>query len=372
MVGMKLTELTTPAFLVDRARVEKNCATILDKARRSGVRLRPHVKTHKTVEAARLQHGGAHGPITVSTMAEAEFFAASGFDDITWAVPFDPAKLGRVDALAARARLQLLLDHPGALKALEERARSSSIRYRVYLKIDSGARRSGLEPDDPRLIDLARLIARSDAVDFRGVLTHAGHSYLARSRDEILRIAEEEAAVLTRTRALLAQPDLERSLGSTPTAAVVERFPDCEEARPGNYVFFDAFQATLGSCTLDDVAVSVLVSVIGIYPGQNRIVVDGGALAFSKDTGPTHLEPRFGYGIVCDAELRPLPMRLVSMSQEHGQITVHDRETLERLSIGTRLRVIPNHSCLTAAMFDHYRILDGDRVIDEWRPVRGW
>ena len=370
---MHLSEAATPSFLVDRHRVERNCAGMLEKAKESKVRLRPHVKTHKTIEGARLQLGADNGPVTVSTLAEAEFFADGGFDDILWALPLDPAKLDRIDALGRGARIQLLIDHPQTVAAMEEHARSRGTRYEVWLKIDSGARRAGVDPESPGAIELAQRIAASQSLDFRGLLTHAGHSYHARNRDEILRIAEEEAAVLTRFRERAGVKGLERSIGSTPTASLVERFPECEEARPGNYVFFDAFQATLGSCSIDDVAVSVLVSVIGLYPEQNKVIVDGGALAMSKDGGPVHLDPDFGFGIVCDTALRPLPMKLLSMSQEHGQILGVEEGSLARVAIGTKLRIIPNHSCLTAAMFDRYLVHDaGGRLLEEWRPARGW
>jgi D-serine deaminase-like pyridoxal phosphate-dependent protein len=137
--------------------------------------------------------------------------------------------------------------------------------------------------------------------------------------------------------------------------------------RPGNYVFFDAFQATIGACALRDVAVSVLTTVVGSYPERNALIIDAGALALSKDAGPLHIDPRFGYGIVCDLELNPLPMRIEALSQEHGKVS-----TRTNVPVGTRLRVVPNHSCLTAAMFDAYQILDGGRIVDQWRPVRGW
>jgi D-serine deaminase-like pyridoxal phosphate-dependent protein len=368
-----LIEAATPSFLVDRQRVERNCARMLEKAKESKVRLRPHVKTHKTIEGARLQLGAEKGPITVSTLAEAEFYADAGFDDITWALPLDPSKLGRVDALGHRVRIQLLIDHLQTVRAIEEHARSRGARYEVWLKVDSGARRAGVDPESPQAIELAQRIEASELLDLRGLLTHAGHSYQARSRDEILQIAEREAAVLSRLRERAGVAGVERSIGATPTASMVERFPECEEARPGNYVFFDAFQATLGSCSIDDVAVSVLVSVIGLYPEQNKVIVDGGALAMSKDPGPAHLDPGFGFGIVCDTSLRPLPLRLVSMSQEHGQVVAAEEGALARVGIGTKLRIIPNHSCLTAAMFDRYLVHDAEgRLLEEWRPARGW
>jgi D-serine deaminase-like pyridoxal phosphate-dependent protein len=358
-----LTEIATPAFLVDRTVVQRNCTRMRDKAQASGVRFRPHVKTHKVVEIGRMQHGGAAGPITVSTLAEAEHFADAGFRDITYAVPIAPAKLDRAAALARRIeRLNVLVDSEEAFRALEAHEHV----FDVFLKVDCGYHRAGVDPENPDSSRLALRMVESDRVHFQGLLTHAGHSYNARDVEEVRRVAAEESASLTRFRALLGVETV-RSIGSTPTLAVVERFDDCDEVRPGNYVFFDAFQATLGSCTRDDVAVSVLTTVVGSYPERGALIVDAGALALSKDLSPEHLDPLFGYGIVCDLELRPLPMRLAALSQEHGRI-----ETRAHVPVGTRLRILPNHSCLTAAMYDVYHVLADGRVVDEWRPVRGW
>ena len=370
-VPSSFSSVATPAFLVDRSVVARNCEAMREKARSSGVSFRPHVKTHKTVEIGRMQHGGAAGPITVSTLAEAEHFAKDGYRDITYAVPVAPEKLERVAELAARVdRLSVLLDSERTLHAIEEYAAGNEITFDVFLKVDCGYHRAGVDPDSPDSVRLAMALARSEAVRFQGLLTHAGHSYHARDVEEILRVAAEEAGSLTRFRALLASEGLgeaQRSIGSTPTAAVVERFSECDEVRPGNYVFFDAFQATIGSCRLEDVAVSVLTTVVGSYPERGSLIVDAGALALSKDLGPDHIQPQFGYGLVCDLDLQPLPMRIAALSQEHGKILAETN-----VPVGTKLRIIPNHSCLTAAMYDSYQIVDRGKVVDEWRPVRGW
>jgi D-serine deaminase-like pyridoxal phosphate-dependent protein len=364
-------ELTTPAFLIERSVLHRNCDRMRRKALDSGVAFRPHVKTHKSVEIGRIQHGGYIGPITVSTLAEAEAFAASGFRDITYAVPISPEKLPRAAALASRIeRLGILIDSESALRAIEAYSASHGTLFDVFLKVDCGYHRAGVDPQSPDSVRLAVAIARSDGARLQGLLTHAGHSYHARDREDIRRVAAEELGCLTRFRAILAGEGLGetlRSVGSTPTASVVDAFEGCDEVRPGNYVFYDAFQSTIGSCLLEDCAVSVLATVIGSYPERSTLIVDAGALALSKDLGPDHVDPRFGYGVVCDMELRPLPMRIIALSQEHGKIEAHSG-----VPVGTRLRIIPNHSCLTAAMFDRYHILDRGKVVDQWKPVRGW
>jgi D-serine deaminase-like pyridoxal phosphate-dependent protein len=364
--------VSTPAFLVDRPRLTRNLQRMRTKALSSGVAFRPHVKTHKTVEIGRMQHDGALGPITVSTLAEAEGFAAAGFRDITYAMPIAPEKLGRAAELAARIdRLNLLLDSETAYLAIESFARSNDVTFDVFLKVDCGYHRAGVDPESPDSVRLALQLARSERIRFQGLLTHAGHSYHARDREEVKRVAAEEAGCLSRFRALLAGEgfhDARRSIGSTPTASVAESFTECEEVRPGNYVFFDAFQATIGSCAMDDVAVSVLTTVVGSYPERGTLIVDAGALALSKDSGPDHVVPHFGYGIVCTTDLQPLPMRIAALSQEHGRIEAPHTN----VPVGTKLRILPNHSCLTAAMFPTYHIIEGGKVVDEWTPVRGW
>jgi D-serine deaminase-like pyridoxal phosphate-dependent protein len=354
----------TPAFLVDKNIVEQNCSRMREKARHSKVAFRPHVKTHKSIEIARMQHGGAIGPITVSTLAEAEFFAGAGFRDITYAVPIAPEKLTRAAELARRIdRLNVLIDSFEALHAIEEHGGP----FDVFLKVDCGYHRAGVDPADPESARLGQAIAKSKAARFRGLLTHAGHSYDARCVEEIRKIAAQESGSLTRFRERLAMNQLMRSVGSTPTLSVIEKFDNTDEVRPGNYVFFDAEQVAMGSCRREDVAISVLATVVGSYPERNNAIIDAGALALSKDRGAEHIDPQIGYGILCDLDLNPLPMRLAALSQEHGKI-----ETSSHLPVGTQVRIIPNHSCLTAAMYDAYHVIADGKIVDQWRPVRGW
>jgi len=345
-----------------------------EKAERSNVRFRPHVKTHKSVEIGRLQFGGSIGPITVSTLAEAEFFAADGFRDITYAFPIAPDKLARAAALAAKIdRLSLLFDHSQTLDAIEFFARTNSVGFDLWLKVDCGYHRAGVDPSDPQSIQLARRASDSPLTRFHGFLTHGGHSYQAKNRDEILAVALEETSVLQTFRIAFesagGQKGLLVSVGSTPTAAVVERFDGCDEVRPGNYVFYDAFQAEVGSSTLDQAAALVLTTVVALYPAQRKIMIDAGALALSKDLGATHLGAK-GYGVVLDLDRNELPFEIFSLSQEHGQL----RMTSEHrgVAVGDRLLIVPNHSCLTAALFDRYHVVEEGKVVDEWRPARGW
>ncbi len=366
-------DLTTPFFVVDRAIARRNARRMREKAAENGVSLRPHVKTHKTVEGARLQLGAELGPITVSTLAEAEDFADHGFEDITYAVPIAPAKLERCAALGGRVQhLNLLIDSARAIVAIEEFARAQSISFDVFLKIDCGYHRAGVEPSDPEAVRLAKMLLESGTLRFKGLLTHAGHSYHASSREEIVPIAASEQQCLTEFATTLEGEGITglcRSVGSTPTMSVAERI-DADEIRPGNYLFFDVFQASIGSCRLDDCAAWVVASVIGVYPERCEAIIDCGALALSKDAGPTHIDHAGGFGFVTDLTGVRMGCRLKSLSQEHGILSFDDPATLPPL--GRLVRIVPNHSCLTAALFDAYVVIEDGSVVGEWRPSRGW
>ena len=374
---MRIADLWTPAALVDLDRLERNAARMAERAHRLGVRLRPHVKTHKTLEAARLQVRGHFGGITVSTLAEASFFAAGGFSDITWAVPVAPAKLRDAAELAPKVgRLSLVVEHPEAAAAVEACARERGIRLALFLEVDCGGARTGVDPSRPESVALAAGIAGSPHLNFRGILTHAGQSYSCRDAAAIRAVAEHERDVMVAFAARLRSAGVrvdEITVGSTPTVAFAADLRGVTEVRPGNYAFYDATQAAIGSCRLGDVAFTVLVRVIACHPERRQLVTDGGALALSKDAGPVQVDAECGFGVVLDVSGEPLPgWRVVSLSQEHGILRSSEPFAPCPLAIGTPLRIIPNHSCLAAALFERYAVVRGDEVMGEWRPVRGW
>lgn len=349
-----------------------------EKAERSGVVLRPHVKTHKTVEAARLQLGSEYGPITVSTLAEAEHFASAGFRDITYAVPIAPGKLGRVAALQRDLEaLHVLVDHPDAVRAMDQFGQANGVSFSTYIKVDCGYHRAGIDPESSLAVELAGMIHTSKHVALAGLLTHAGHSYHATTRDEIERIAVQEADAVSTLKSRLEESGIEpgiRSVGSTPTAAVVERFDGTDEIRPGNYVFYDVFQASIGVCRIEDCAASVLATVISVHPERRSVLIDAGALALSKDRGATHIDDAGpGYGLVVrDDDRVSADLRLTTLSQEHGQIEASSESAAARIEVGEKVRILVNHSCLTAAMYERYHVVRGNEVVGEWYPAKGW
>ena len=375
---MRITELKTPCALVDLDVVERNCARMSARAEGLGVKLRPHVKTHKCVSIARIQTRGHSGAITVSTLAEARAFAAGGFVDITYAVPVPLAAIPEAaDMLRQGVHLKLLLDHEATLRELEAFGLARGVSFPVFLKVDCGYHRAGVDPEREESAAFAVSVARSPHLSLEGLLTHAGHAYHCRSAEEIRVVAEQERAVMAGFAAKLRSAGVlvpEVSAGSTPTCCVAENWTGVTEIRPGNYVFFDVFQGAIGSCSSDDaLAFTVLATVIGHYPERGRMLLNAGALALSKDPGPAHLDPDGGFGIPCDLSGKPIRgLKLTGLSQEHAEAVVSAPALYGRFPIGAPLRIIPNHSCLAAACFERYLVLRGGEVVDEWRTERGW
>jgi D-serine deaminase-like pyridoxal phosphate-dependent protein len=374
-----LADLPTPVLILDRQRLQANIARMQARAKELGVTLRPHLKTAKSAMVAELAVGKT-GAITVSTLAEAEYFARAGFRDILYAVPMAPQKLEQVGALIkSGVDLRIITDHPAVAQAAAEAGQRLGVTFRVMIKIDSGLGRAGLAPDSDLLLPLAKALSQP-GVELVGVLTHAGHSYGANSVAEIERIAEEErvAVVTAATRlreAGFACPTV--SVGSTPTALFATNLTGVTEMRPGNFVFFDLFQAGLGTCRLEDIAVSVLATVVSHHPGRNHVLIDAGGLALSKDTGANKNVPGTGYGRVCRPEAAlPLEgMNIHDVHQEHGLLGGPEAPPVDFAGFppGSRLRVLPNHSCMTGAMYDRYYVTDGGHeIVAEWDRVNGW
>lgn len=362
---MMIQDLPTPALLLDLDVLERNLARMAEKTAGFEVALRPHIKTHKCVEVGERQRALGSRGITVSTLYEARVFAGHGFDDLTWAFPVILSRLDEVRDLAARVTLRVVVDSLEAVRGLE----SLGMPLHVWLKVDCGYHRAGVDPVSEEALEVGRALARSSTLRFDGILSHSGHAYKGKTREEVAAAAEEERSVMAgfaeRLRAAgIAVPAV--SVGSTPAMSVIERMDGVTEARPGNYCFYDHMQVGLGACEVRDCAATVLASVVSHRAGADRSIIDAGALALSKDPGLDWAAPA-GFGEVfsdyATGALSP-DLRLVSLSQEHGIVSAP-------LPVGTKMRILPNHSCLTAAQFDEYHVVRGAEVVDRWKIWRG-
>ena len=371
-----LQNLKTPCLILDLERVKKNAERVSEIALRNNVRLRPHIKTHKCVEVAKIQTAKHNGAVTTSTLAEVWAFAKHGFNDFTYAMPIESGKFAEViEIVKSGVNLNVLTDDLETMIALNQSAKNADVKLNVFIKIDCGYHRVGVEPHTPEAVEIPKYIANASNLEFAGILTHGGHSYNADSITEIAKIAAEERDIMVTLAEKLRSENLRVptvSIGSTPTINHIDHLRGVTEVRPGNYIFFDAFQATLGSCGFEDCALTVLAAVVHRGFEQKKIIVDAGAIALSKDRGAVGIDANCGYGRVLDLDGNELGLRVDSVSQEHGVIKVADESLLNKLKVGSRVRILANHSCLSAAQHSHYNILENGKIVDKWEIHRGW
>jgi D-serine deaminase-like pyridoxal phosphate-dependent protein len=358
--------------------MERNIARLKERLAALNVASRPHLKTAKSVEIARRMMTSPAGPATVSTLQEAEAFAEAGVRDILDAVGIAPGKLDRVIALRRRGvDLAIVLDSVEQAQAVAAKSREAGMSIPALIEIDSDGHRAGVRPGDARLVDIGRALQAGGA-ELRGVMTHAGGSYDSRSVAELERAAEQErVSVVTCAEALRAAglPCPVVSVGSTPTAFFARDLSGVTDVRAGVYVFFDLVMAGIGVCKLDDIAISVLASVIGHQRDKGQIIVDAGWMSVSRDRGTADQPIDQGYGVVCDEYLRPYPdLILKHVNQEHGilEIRAGSAHACPSLPVGSLVRILPNHACATAAQHGHYVVLDGASMTQWPRIPAGW
>ena len=366
---MKLDDLPTPCLVLDRRRLARNLERMASAVAMLGVALRPHMKTAKSADVARLALPDGGG-LTVSTLAEAEYFLAHGFGDIILGAAITPQKLDQVARLnAAGGQIKVVTDdadmaaaiarHPGGVSAL--------------IEIDCGEGRSGVAADDPALPTIASHLGERLA----GVFAHAGHSYAARDRATLTAIAMRERHDAARAAGRVRDAGHDCpivSIGSSPTALIPGDTDGITEIRPGVYMFGDLFQAAISTHTRDDIAVTVLASVIGRRPAERRLLIDAGSLALSRDRSTEATAHDWGFGQVLDSggEASLGATRVVRVWQEHGLVEL-ESGGVEGFAIGSRLRIAPNHTCLTSAAHDRYYVVDGgDEVVAVWPRINGW
>ncbi len=376
---MKLADLPTPSLILDRRALAANCAAMAARAQRLGVRLRPHMKTAKSAEAAKIATAGQFGGITVSTLAEAQYFAEHGFRDMTYAVGLVPGKVDEIVRLERLGvRMQCLVDNVPAVAAVAKRAAALDAALALLIEIETGGGRAGVLPEQPELLEIGRAIAAAARLRLIGVLTHAGHSYKRKGEAAIAAVAEEERAGVVRAAERLKAAGLPCpvvSVGATPTAVFARSLEGVTEMRPGVYTLMDLYQLAIGVCRREDIAASVLATVIGHNPRTGRILVDAGALALSQDRGAAGLMEHTGFGWVCsETGARLDGLYVAEVNQEHGMIAAASGALpWERLPIGARVRILPNHACMMAAPYERYNVVDGgDTVVAVWDKARGW
>ena len=352
-----VNDVATPAVLIDVDVLERNIARMAERARAAGVALRPHAKTHKLLEVGRRQLAAGARGLSLAKTSEAEVFAAAGFDDIFVAYPVVGADKGRrLLALAEKIRLAVGVDSVEGARTLGDVFAAASRRLDVRLKIDSGLHRVGVLPE--QAVGVARAIAEVPGLRLTGVFTHAGHAYGETRPEGVAAVAQHEGKTVAAVADALRRDGLEIgevSVGSTPTAREAMTVKGVTECRPGNYVYCDASQVSLGTCALEECAMTVVATVVSA-PAPDRAVLDAGSKTLSTDP----LRPRGeGHGWVIGRKAR-----LSKLSEEHGVLAV---EPGERFRVGERVRVLPNHACVVSNLHDRVLAVRGETVEAEWR-----
>ena len=358
--------LIEPTLLLDKKKCLANISAMAEKARKNNVVFRPHFKTHQSHEVGRWFRKFGVTKITASSLKMAEYFAQDGWKDITVAFPLNVHEIDRINRLAEKITLNLLIVSPDNIERLGKEAKHP---LNIFIEIDLGYHRTGVSPTDTKTIDsILGQLKKYNKLTFAGFLGHAGHSYKsAGNKKKILSIHKESTGIMVSLKKKYQKryPTMVVSIGDTPTCTVAESFEGVDEIRPGNMVFYDASQHQIGSVTLDKVAVAMACPIVAIYPRQKEIVVYGGAVHLSKDF-ITLPNGKLTYGKVVHLtedgwSTEETGMYVKGMSQEHGIIHA-EKNKIEKLKIGHFIGVLPIHSCLTADVMKSYLTLDGKRI----------
>ena len=358
-------KIIRPTLVVDKEVCMRNIERMAQKAVDHNLRFRPHFKTHQSLKVGEWFRQFGVEAITVSSVQMAEYFADGGWKDITVAFPVNILEIDNINKLASKIKLHLLVENTEAARFL---AKHILHPVGIWIKIDTGHNRTGIEPSNIEETDLViNEISINKKLTFKGFLTHSGHTYSAHSTDEIFNRHFDALLKLKFLKQRLSNqfPDIEISLGDTPAATLCTNFNGVDEIRPGNFVFYDLMQQNLGVCSFDDIAVRLVCPVVAKHRLRNEIVIHGGAVHFSKDS-ITNIDGKEMFGrliITKDGEKQMLDQMnyLSKLSQEHGILKVAQNQ-FQNFNVGDLVEIIPVHSCLTANLMGHYLTTEGELI----------
>lgn len=361
-----MAEITCPTFIVDKEVCLRNIEKMAKKAEQYKVRFRPHFKTHQSAKIGEWFKMYGVNAITVSSVQMASYFTAHNWDDITIAFPVNIHETGEINRLAANTKFNVLVENREAAEVL---AKKINHPLGIYLKIDTGYNRAGILASRTGLMDsVIDVILKNKKLKFKGLLTHAGHTYSARSTNEIF---SRHFDALLKIQSLKQKyktqfPNIEISIGDTPSATLCTNFRGVDEIRPGNFVFYDLMQQNLGVCSIDDIAVRMVCPVVAKHLSRNEIVIYGGAIHLSKDS-IVNINGKRMYGRIIIQKngkkelLEPLNY-VAKLSQEHGILKVTQNQ-FKNFQVGDFVEIIPVHSCLTANLARKYITTEGEEIL---------
>ena len=387
-----IEDLPTPCCLIDKAKMQRNIARLSAHIGNLQCTLRPHVKTHKSIEVTQaiIDAGNVKG-ITVSTLKEADYFFKHGMDDILYAVGITPNKIAHVAQLIQQGcDLTVVIDNEDMLSLIFEKMAQHNCVFKVIIELDTDGHRSGVNPHTDTLISIAKHISNSAHAKFEGVMTHAGESYACFTEKAKQDMAAQERDLTLHAVKRLFEEGIHCntvSIGSTPTAFAVDQLDGITEVRAGVYVFFDLVMAGLGVCDVDDIAMSVLGTVIGHQKDKGWVITDAGWMAMSRDRGTADHVQDYGYGLVAPSSSHNTRYIMSDANQEHGIITAASNASPETPSesqskstdgifthfpAAKAVEILPNHACATAAQYSHYYVVENGVAVDKWHSIGGW
>lgn len=354
---MNKFELDTPALIIDWDIMQRNINAMQQVADDAGVKLRPHTKTHKTPLIAQLQEKAGAKGITVAKLGEAEVMEQDGLNNILVAFPLQGApKMERMLKLAERNNLIVSLDSHKVAQDISDAAAAKGTKIQVYVEVDTGLGRVGVAHHEGTR-ELVRDVVKLPGIDFLGIMTHAGHTYKAKSREEIQQFGREEGEWMVETADLIRKDGIEVrevSVGSTPTARVSSHIKGVTEMRPGTYVFYDTTQVQKYACSWDDCAQTILATVVVSHP--DRLIFDCGSKTLSSDLAPNGL-----YGAV-----KGFPhLEIWRLNEEHATVRIAGEGPLPK--IGDKVEIIPNHACAVMNLHDSFIAVSHDEVVGEYQ-----
>ena len=362
---MQITDLRTPCVLIDHQRVERNIERMQAAADARGILLRPHAKTHKCPDLARVQIGRGAVGICCAKLGEAEVFADAGISDIRLPYPLNPVNADRVLRLLDRTHISFIVDHMDVARGWSEAMTAAGREVDVLVKVDVGFHRCGIDPHAPDAADFVAGVAALPGLNFRGLLSHAGHAYGASSESEAAAFAATEAQILTTLADEVSRKGVEvaeLSVGATPTVRFSLELSGLTEVRPGNYIYFDRTQVGLGSASWDDLALTVLARVVG-RPAADRVILDCGSKTLTTDLA-RGFGSHAGYGVVFKSLDETVPddtLTIERLSEEHANVRVTGQSPLKP---GDLVRVAPNHSCVVSNLVDSIWLVSERDVVD--------
>jgi D-serine deaminase-like pyridoxal phosphate-dependent protein len=357
--------ITRPTLLIDKSKCLENIRFLSDKAQKLGVKLRPHFKTHQSVEVGRWFRKIGTSTCTVSSIKMARYFLDNGWRDITCAFPLNIREIDEINKIASEATFNTIIISPKTLSDLKGKLFAS---IGAYIKINTGSNRTGLEPDNFDLIEeLLQGMKENSNITFKGFLAHSGHTYTARSKEEVETIHAEEMNIMMSLKKRYKEkyPQMEISVGDTPACSISENYNGVDEIRPGNYVYYDIMQYLIGSCNHHQIAIALACPVVAKHEERNEIIVHGGAVHLSKDYVVAN-NGKYIYGYLVHIKeggwTAPIEGAYVrGLSQEHGIIKAEPR-IFNSIQEGDVIGILPIHSCLTADLMKEVYTLQGEKI----------